>query len=92
MTSLALLPGFKPHRVRTAGAGIHCVVGGDGPPLLLLHGFPQTHVMWHKIAPQLALHFTVVCSDLRAARGLSLDALATHCGVSRSMISLIERG
>ena len=40
-------------------------IGGSGPPLLLLHGYPQTHVMWHKIAPGLAEHFTVVASDLR---------------------------
>lgn len=40
-------------------------VGGDGPPLLLLHGNPQTHVMWHKVAPTLAEHFTVVAPDLR---------------------------
>jgi len=40
-------------------------IGGDGPPLLLLHGYPQTHVMWHKIADDLAKSFTVVASDLR---------------------------
>jgi haloacetate dehalogenase len=39
--------------------------GGNGPPLLLLHGHPQTHVMWHKVAPRLARDFTVVCPDLR---------------------------
>ena len=40
-------------------------VGGDGPPLLLLHGYPQTHAMWHKVAPALARDYTVVCADLR---------------------------
>lgn len=44
---------------------INAVVGGSGPPLLLLHGYPQTHVMWHKVAPALAEHFTVVAADLR---------------------------
>ena len=44
---------------------INAVVGGQGPPLLLLHGYPQTHVIWHKIAPRLAADFTVVASDLR---------------------------
>jgi haloacetate dehalogenase len=39
--------------------------GGVGPPLLLLHGFPETHVMWHRVAPVLARDFTVVCADLR---------------------------
>ncbi len=47
------------------GVGIHFRKGGDGPPLLLLHGYPESHVMWHKIAPQLAQKFTVVASDLR---------------------------
>ena len=60
-----LFPGFTAHRVATAGAEIHCVVGGEGPPLLLLHGYPQTHAMWHRIAPRLAERFTVVCPDLR---------------------------
>ena len=44
---------------------IHAVVGGDGPPLLLLHGFPQSHLMWRSVAPVLAERFTVVCTDLR---------------------------
>lgn len=60
-----LFPGFAVHRIATSGAQIHCVVGGSGPPLLLLHGYPQTHAMWHRVAPELARHFTVVCADLR---------------------------
>ena len=60
-----LFPGFAIQRIRTAGTHIHCVVGGVGPPLLLLHGYPQTHAMWHKIAPALARDYTVVCADLR---------------------------
>ncbi|MEL6572772.1 MAG: alpha/beta hydrolase [Pseudomonadota bacterium] len=48
-----------------AGVTIHGVTGGSGPPLLLLHGYPQTHVMWHKVAPELAKHFTLVIADLR---------------------------
>ena len=60
-----LFPGFTPHCIRTVGTEIHCVVGGAGPPLLLLHGYPQTHAMWHRIAPRLAQRFTVVCPDLR---------------------------
>jgi haloacetate dehalogenase len=47
------------------GAEIHVQMGGSGPPLLMLHGYPQTHVMWHKIAPQLALRYTVILPDLR---------------------------
>ncbi len=51
--------------IETSGAVIRTVHGGAGPPLLLLHGYPQTHVMWHKVAPALAEHFTVVATDLR---------------------------
>ena len=61
----ALYSGFESRRVATKGAEIACVIGGRGPPLLMLHGYPQTHAMWHKVAPRLAEHFTVVCSDLR---------------------------
>jgi haloacetate dehalogenase len=61
----ALFPGFTPRRIATTGTQIQCVVGGQGPPLLLLHGYPQTHAMWHKIAPLLAADYTVVCADLR---------------------------
>ena len=64
-TALELFPGFTEHRVRTSGAEIHCLTGGSGPPLLLLHGYPQTHAMWHRVAPALAREFTVVCADLR---------------------------
>jgi haloacetate dehalogenase len=60
-----LFPGFESRRIATTGAEIELVVGGSGPPLLLLHGYPQTHAIWHKIAPRLAERFTVVCSDLR---------------------------
>jgi len=58
-------PGFTAHRIRTTGTEIHCVVGGNGPPVLLLHGYPQTHVIWHRVAPVLARNYTVVCADLR---------------------------
>jgi len=62
---MSLFPGFKRKRVRTSGATINLVTKGDGPPLLLLHGYPETHAMWHKIAPPLAQDYTVVCADLR---------------------------
>ena len=59
------LPGFATRDIETTGARIRCAVGGSGPPLLLLHGHPQTHLTWHKIAPRLAERFTVVAADLR---------------------------
>jgi haloacetate dehalogenase len=58
-------PGFTQREVKTSGATINLVTGGSGPPLLLLHGYPQTHVMWRKVAPRLAQGFTVVVPDLR---------------------------
>jgi haloacetate dehalogenase len=57
--------GFERRRIATSGAEINLVTGGNGPPLLLLHGYPQTHVMWRKIAPRLAEEFTLVIPDLR---------------------------
>ena len=62
---MRLFPGFTRRRVRTSGATINLVSGGEGPPVLLLHGYPQTHAMWHKVAPALARDYTVVCADLR---------------------------
>ena len=60
-----LMAGFQHQRVATRGAEINVAVGGEGPPLLLLHGNPLTHVSWHKVAPDLARRFTVVAPDLR---------------------------
>lgn len=59
-----LFPGFASEWISTAGGRIFARVGGKGPPLLLLHGYPQTHVMWHKVAPALAEKFTLVIADL----------------------------
>ncbi|GLC91757.1 hydrolase [Cupriavidus sp. TA19] len=60
-----MFEGFTPHRIDCGDVAIHAVVGGQGPALLLLHGHPQTHAIWHKVAPVLARHFTVVAADLR---------------------------
>jgi hypothetical protein len=53
-------PGFRRNTIQTSGTTINVVVGGNGPPILLLHGYPQTHVEWRKIAPHLAANYTVV--------------------------------
>ena len=60
-----MFPNFERRHLEVQGATINLVQGGNGPPLLLLHGYPQTHVLWHKIAPRLAEHFTVIATDLR---------------------------
>jgi haloacetate dehalogenase len=60
-----LFPGFRVETIDAAGVAIRAVVGGNGPALLLLHGYPQTHAIWHKVAPRLAERFTVVATDLR---------------------------
>ena len=60
-----LFPGFATHRIETPAGGIFARSGGKGPPVALVHGFPQTHVEWHKIAPALAEKFHVVALDLR---------------------------
>ncbi len=60
-----MFEGFATTRVDTGEATINAVHGGSGPPVLLLHGFPQTHAMWHRIGPELAKDHTVVAADLR---------------------------
>lgn len=57
--------GFTARDIDVGPVRIHCKVAGDGPPLLLLHGYPQTHALWARVAPLLAAHYTVVCADLR---------------------------
>ena len=82
--------------------------GGNGPPVLLLHGFPQTHAMWHAVAPVLAQHFTVIAADLRgygastkpqgtenySFRHMAADqaALMTHLGYERFHLVGHDRG
>jgi haloacetate dehalogenase len=60
-----MFEGFTRQSVTVDGTDIACVVGGSGPPVLLLHGFPQNMAMWARVAPQLARQFTAVCADLR---------------------------
>ena len=85
----ALFPGFERRRIRTSGAAINLVIGGDGPPLLLLHGYPQTHAMWHKVAPSLARDYTVICADLRGYGDSSKPrGLPGHANYSKRAMAL----
>lgn len=81
-----MLEGFSAQRIAVSGAGgaeIHAATGGSGPPLLLLHGYPQTHVCWHAVAARLSDRFSLVLADLRGygdSRGPAPDpAHRNHC-------------
>ncbi len=60
-----MFEGFECQRIVTRETEINLRIAGNGPPLLLLHGYPQTHVIWHRIAPALVETHTVVATDLR---------------------------
>ena len=64
-STLRFFPGFQSTRVKTTGAEINVVHGGSGPPILLLHGAPQSHISWRLVAPELAKTHTVIVPDLR---------------------------
>jgi haloacetate dehalogenase len=93
---MSFFPGFAERRIRASGATINLKVGGEGPPLLLLHGYPQTHVMWHKVAPRLAREFTVVCPDLRGygdsskPRGLPGHSNYSKRAMALDMVEVME--
>ena len=80
---------FEAHDLATERGTIRAMVGGDGPPLLLLHGYPQTHLMWHAAAPILAQQFTVVAADL-SGYGESLRPAPTsdHAPHSKRALAL----
>ena len=79
-----LFPGFETRRFKTQGADIFTRIGGGGPPLFLLHGYPQTHVMWHRIAPKLAEHFKLILCDLRGYGASSVpETDAEHFSYSK---------
>jgi haloacetate dehalogenase len=60
-----MLDGFDERRIATAGAELYLRIGGAGPPLVCLHGYPQSHLTWRKVAPALAERYTVILPDLR---------------------------
>lgn len=81
--------GFEKVRVKTRGADINVLHSGTGNPLLLLHGYPQTHVMWHLVAPELKNHFQVICPDLRGYGDSSKpESRADHYPYSKRAMAL----
>ena len=92
-----MLEGFEAAEVQTAETSIFVRRSGSGPPILLLHGFPQTHLMWRSVAPLLARRFTVICADLRGYGCSGCPASAPdHApyakrAMARDMASVMER-
>ena len=79
-----LFPGFSSAHADVGGVRIHHVRAGQGEPLLLLHGYPQSLACWHRMAPVLARHYTVICADLRGYGDSSKPAgLADHSNYSK---------
>ena len=78
-----MFEGFTRTVIETSGAHIVTIHGGKGPPVLLMHGNPFTHVSWHRVAPALAKQFTVVCTDLRGYGDSSKpEPVADHANYS----------
>ncbi len=92
-----LFGNFVEKKVRARGALIHVEYGGEGPPVLLLHGYPQTHAMWHKVAPALARDYTVVCADLRGygdsskPKGLPGHSNYSKRAMAQDMVEVMEQ-
>jgi len=84
-----MFDGFETRALETERGLIHARIGGSGPPLLLLHGYPETHLMWHSCAPALAERFTVVAADL-SGYGSSLrpDPADDHAPHSKRAMAL----
>lgn len=79
-----LFPGFESRRFQTQGAEIFARIGGEGPPLFLLHGYPQTHVIWHRVAPLLASQFRLILCDLRGYGASSIpETVPDHATFSK---------
>ncbi|WIX75055.1 alpha/beta hydrolase [Amycolatopsis carbonis] len=83
--SVPLPEKFGYRRVDAGGVRISCAVAGEGPPVLLLHGYPQTHLIWHHVAPRLAEEFTVVLTDLRGYGDSDKPAGGDHEYSKRAM-------
>jgi haloacetate dehalogenase len=105
--STAFFPGFKAFRITVDDVELYYAIGGVGPPLLLVHGAPQSHIMWRRVAPELAQHYTLVLPDLRGygrsekpakaeyskrRMGQDLVAIMTALGFDRFNIAGHDRG
>ena len=92
-----LFPGYQSHWIDTSAGKIFARSGGKGPPLLLLHGYAQTNVMWHRVAPLLADRFTLVIPDLPGYGWSSVpEAEADHApydkrSMANAMVELMEK-
>jgi haloacetate dehalogenase len=95
-TAPDLLAGFEARRVQVGEANLFLRIGGSGPPLLMLHGYPQTHVIWHRVAPSLAQRFMVILPDLRGygqSRGPAPDEAHRHYSkraMAKDMVQLMS--
>jgi haloacetate dehalogenase len=84
-----MFEGFERKQIETSGATINLVAGGSGPPVLLLHGYPESHVMWHRVAPALANEHSVVAMDLRGYGDSSKPPGGDdHAGYSKRAMAL----
>jgi haloacetate dehalogenase len=87
--SARFFPGFTASKVETSGATINVVKGGSGPPLLLMHGAPQSHISWRLVAPELAKTHTVIATDLRGYGDSSKPPDGeNHSGYSKRTMAL----
>lgn len=88
-----MFEGFATRDVDVDGVRIHARVGGSGPPVLLLHGYPETHLMWHRVASALAERFTVVAADLRGYGDSDRpESDATHAAYSKRATAADQAG
>lgn len=93
---MSFFPGFVLERLELADGPIRVRRGGAGPALLLLHGNPQTHAMWHAVAPVLARRFSVICPDLpgyggSVGRNAAARGAVSSAGIAAEMVALMDR-
>lgn len=95
VTPTDILPGFAATMVHSGSGDVFMRVGGGGPPVLLLHGFPETHLMWHALAPVLAERFTVILADLpgygRSACPPAGDAGGSKRAMAATLVAAMVR-